>query len=50
VAVFPTAVIMQVFEDDKQYPVVHSTLTVEEEVPCKERKQKKNEGKRKICR
>jgi len=37
---------MQVFEDDKQYPVVHSTLTSEEEIPYKERKKKKNERKR----
>ena len=30
--VFPTAVAMQLFVADRQYPVVHSTLVVDEEM------------------
>ena len=40
VAVFPIDIAMQMFEDDKQYPVLHNTFTVEEEVPNKESKRK----------
>jgi len=49
VAVFPTAVIMQIFVADKQYPVVHNTLTVEEDVPWKGKNNKRMKGKEKIC-